>query len=76
MAEAIPRLQILLAFVGSFLSIALIAIFPAVIDIAATLAFKKLTPFILIKNVLIIIFGCAATVAGTYESLALLAKEL
>ncbi|KAH1004091.1 hypothetical protein HUJ04_003898 [Dendroctonus ponderosae] len=76
MAEAIPRLQILLAFVGSFLSIALIAIFPAAIDIVATLAFKKMTPFILIKDVLIIIFGCVATVAGTYESLALLAKEL
>lgn len=75
MAEAIPRLQILLSFIGSFMSVALILVFPAVIDIATGYSFQQLTKFIWIKDALIILFGFAVTVAGTYESLALLAND-
>ncbi|KAL1516847.1 hypothetical protein ABEB36_000693 [Hypothenemus hampei] len=76
MAEVIPRLQLLLSFVGSFLSVALIAIFPAMIDLTASYVFSELTLYIVLKDFLIIIFGFVATMAGTYESLVLLAKEI
>lgn len=76
MAEAVPRLQILLSFVGAFLSVALIAIFPALIDITAKYAFGEITWMVVIKNGLIIAFGVVGTVAGTYESLVLLSKEI
>ncbi|CAH1123043.1 unnamed protein product [Ceutorhynchus assimilis] len=76
MAEAIPRLQIMLSFVGSFLSCALIVIFPAIIDITTSYSFKKLTKCLLLKDFLIVIFGIIGMLAGTYESLALLANEI
>ncbi|XP_050315812.1 proton-coupled amino acid transporter 2-like isoform X2 [Anthonomus grandis grandis] len=75
MAEAIPRLQILLAFIGSFLSVALIAIFPAIIDLVTAYGFSTVSSLLVVKDLLIIVFGVTSTIMGTTASIMLLSKE-
>ncbi|CAG5133407.1 unnamed protein product, partial [Candidula unifasciata] len=69
-AVAIPHLDLLISLIGAFASSALALILPAIIEvITLSSEDQRLPPYILVKNVLIFLFGIVGCVIGTYTSL-------
>lgn len=69
-AAAIPHLDLLISLIGAFASSALALILPAFIEVV-TLSSEdeRLPAYVLLKNVLIFLFGIVGCVIGTYTSL-------
>jgi len=65
-AVAIPKLDLFISLVGAFGSSFLGLIFPPILDLVVH--WPKVSTATLLKNCLIIIFGSAGFVTGTYAS--------
>lgn len=69
LAEAIPQLGLFISLVGAVSSTALALLFPPIIEIVVCLQNARLSPFMIIKDIVIILIGLLGFATGTYESI-------
>ncbi|KAF5289666.1 hypothetical protein FQR65_LT11783 [Abscondita terminalis] len=69
LAVSIPYLESFITLVGAFSSSAVALIFPPILDLVNASSTSRLTPWIIIKNVLILVIGFAGCIAGSIESI-------
>ena len=70
LAEIIPYLDLFITLVGAFSSTAVALIFPPILELIT----RKITPWILIKDVIILGIGLTGCITGSCESLRLIVK--
>lgn len=70
MAITVPNLGSFISLVGALCITALAIVFPAVIELCVYWDDGKIHPWVLTRNVLILVFGLFGLVTGTYVSIA------
>lgn len=70
-AEAVPKIALLISFIGAFCSSALALMFPPLIELVVEFADNKKSPskLLIAKDCFIILVGVVGFLTGTYESL-------
>ncbi|EDO47141.1 predicted protein, partial [Nematostella vectensis] len=74
LAACVPRLEDVIAVIGSLASTTLCMTFPAAMDIASLRMSSKLTWYLLLKDIVIILIGITGSVTGLYMSMAKLIR--
>lgn len=74
LAEAIPELGLFISLVGAVSSTALALLFPPIIELVVCWQNANLSPFMVIKDVTIVLIGLLGFATGTYESITSIIK--
>ncbi|KAF7387348.1 hypothetical protein HZH68_013025 [Vespula germanica] len=74
LAEAIPELGLFISLVGAVSSTALALLFPPIIELVVCWQNTNLSPFMVIKDVTIVLIGLLGFATGTYESITAIIK--
>ncbi|KAK2589257.1 hypothetical protein KPH14_007817 [Odynerus spinipes] len=74
LAAAIPQLGLFISLVGAVSSTALALLFPPIIEIVVCLQNANLSPFMIVKDVAIVLIGLLGFATGTYESITSIIK--
>ncbi|CAG9855731.1 unnamed protein product [Phyllotreta striolata] len=69
LAEAIPFLNHFISLVGSVSSTALCLVFPVVLDLVMKFSHEELTPYIIVKDVFILLISLLGMITGGFESI-------
>ncbi|KAF2892777.1 hypothetical protein ILUMI_13394 [Ignelater luminosus] len=74
LAEAIPFLDLFITLVGAFSSTAIALLFPPILEFVTHWNVSEITPWMVIKNLFILVLGILGCVTGSYESIRLIVK--
>ncbi|XP_050068675.1 proton-coupled amino acid transporter-like protein CG1139 [Anopheles maculipalpis] len=74
-AECVPNLGAFISLIGAFCSSSLALMFPPVIELIVAWTNGKLTIWLVLKNVVILLLALLGFATGTYESVLALAKD-
>ncbi|XP_035910159.1 proton-coupled amino acid transporter-like protein CG1139 isoform X1 [Anopheles stephensi] len=74
-AECVPNLGAFISLIGAFCSSSLALMFPPLIELIVAWTNGKLTVWLVLKNVVILLLALLGFATGTYESMSALAKD-
>lgn len=74
LAEIIPFLNLFITLVGAFSSTTIALLFPPILELVCNWSVSEVTPWMVCKNIVILVIGVFGCITGSYESIRLIAK--